>query len=54
MSDRMFERNATGMEGDGAIFVATRSAILEVALDGTTNIGQLATDLMVTIQQPLT
>ena len=48
MSDRMFERDEAGVEGDGAVVVAARSAIFEVALDGASDVGQLAANLMMT------
>ena len=37
-----------GMQRDGAIGVGARSPIFQIALDGATEVGELATDLMVT------
>jgi hypothetical protein len=48
MCDRMLERDAACVEGDGAVVVAAGSTIFEVAFDGATDVGQLATNLVVT------
>ena len=44
---RMVKLESEGMQGDAAVGVGTGGIIFEVAFDGTPQVGQLATDLMV-------
>lgn len=48
VSHRMVEGNLAGMKRDVAVVVAPRKSIFEVALDGTTQMCQLATYLVMT------
>ena len=49
----MNEANASGKEGDAAVGIAARRTILEVALDGTADGGELTAYLMVTAREEL-
>ena len=51
--DGMNEANASGKEGDAAVGIAARRTILEVALDGTADGGELTAYLMVTAREEL-
>ena len=44
----MDEADGAGVEGDAAVGIGAGGAILEVALDGTADVGELAADLVVT------
>ena len=44
----MDEADGPGVEGDAAVRVGARRSVLEVALDGAADVGQLAADLVVT------
>ena len=48
VTDGMFKGYVARVETDGAVGVGTRSAVFQVAFDGATHRGQLATDLVVT------
>ena len=49
----MEEGDAAGVEGDAAVGVGARSAIFEIAFDGTADGRELAADLVVTAGQQL-
>ena len=48
MCDRVLERDGMCMEQDGTIVVAAWGTVFEVTLDGTADVGQLASYLVVT------
>ena len=50
---RMEERDVAGVEADAAVGVGAGGAVLEVALDGAAEGGELAADLMMTAGEEL-
>jgi hypothetical protein len=49
----VLEGDTPGMEADGSIRVAARITVFQVATDGTTDVRQLATNLMVPSRKQL-